>query len=603
MADQYMSMTTLKYMLYDVHKLTELLKYQRFSEYDEGSTNMFLDTVKDFCDKDCFPYIKEMDEKPVHYKDGKVHVHPQVEKIMKKSGELGLIGSSFDYENGGLQLPSMMNQAAYFMIDAANNHVSGYAGLTSGAAGLIVAFGSQELKETYVPRMISGEWGGTMCLTEPQAGSSLSDITTTAYPTEHDYYHIKGQKIWISGGDNHFTDNIVHLLLARIDGAPAGTKGISLFVVPKNRPATDGSLTPNGVFTAGDFQKLGQRGYATTHLVFGETECRGYLIGEPHKGLNYMFQMMNGARISVGRHGVSIATAAYYASLQYAHERPQGRRLSDGGKKDLSQGQTLIINHPDIRRMLLTQKAISEGTLSLILQTARYHDMEKVAETAEEKEKNHLLLEILTPIAKTYPSEMGQVSVSNGIQVLGGMGYSNETILQQYYRDIRILAIYEGTTGIQSLDLLARKVTMEDSKALKLLAAEIKATIQAASTYEELKPYAEILGTKLALNKDILSFLLPFAMKGNYERYLSDATIYMSFLGTIVMGWQWLKIALVAQEALKSDKGKYASEFYESQIHTMKFFFKYEMPKTDSFAATIKSHDELNIVSEKELIF
>ena len=603
MADQYMSMTTLKYMLYDVHKLTDLLKYQRFSEYDEGSTNMFLDTVKDFCDKDCFPYIKEMDEKPVHYKDGKVHVHPQVEKIMKKSGELGLIGSSFDYENGGLQLPSMMNQAAYFMIDAANNHVSGYAGLTSGAAGLIVAFGSQELKETYVPRMISGEWGGTMCLTEPQAGSSLSDITTTAYPTEHDYYHIKGQKIWISGGDNHFTDNIVHLLLARIDGAPAGTKGISLFVVPKNRPATDGSLTPNGVFTAGDFQKLGQRGYATTHLVFGETECRGYLIGEPHKGLNYMFQMMNGARISVGRHGVSIATAAYYASLQYAHERPQGRRLSDGGKKDLSQGQTLIINHPDIRRMLLTQKAISEGTLSLILQTARYHDMEKVAETAEEKEKNHLLLEILTPIAKTYPSEMGQVSVSNGIQVLGGMGYSNETILQQYYRDIRILAIYEGTTGIQSLDLLARKVTMEDSKALKLLAAEIKATIQAASTYEELKPYAEILGTKLALNKDILSFLLPFAMKGNYERYLSDATIYMSFLGTIVMGWQWLKIALVAQEALKSDKGKYASEFYESQIHTMKFFFKYEMPKTDSFAATIKSHDELNIVSEKELIF
>jgi len=431
MADQYMSMTALKYMLYDVHKLTELLKYQRFSEYDESSTNMFLDTVKDFCDKDCFPYIKEMDEKPVHYKDGKVHVHPQVEKIMKKSGELGLIGSSFDYENGGLQLPSMMNQAAYFMIDAANNHVSGYAGLTSGAAGLIVAFGSQELKDTYVPHMISGEWGGTMCLTEPQAGSSLSDITTTAYPTEHGYYHIKGQKIWISGGDNHFTDNIVHLLLARIDGAPAGTKGISLFVVPKNRPAADGSLTPNGVFTAGDFQKLGQRGYATTHLVFGETECRGYLIGEPHKGLNYMFQMMNGARISVGRHGVSIATAAYYASLQYAHERPQGRRLSDGGKKDLSQGQTLIINHPDIRRMLLTQKAISEGTLSLILQTARYHDMEKVAETAEEKEKNHLLLEILTPIAKTYPSEMGQVSVSNGIQVLGGMGYSNETILQQ----------------------------------------------------------------------------------------------------------------------------------------------------------------------------
>ncbi len=603
MADQYMSMTSLKYLLYDVHNLTELLKYDRFSEYDEGSTTMFLDTVKAFCDKDCFPYIKEMDEKPVHYKDGKVIVHPQVEHIMKKSGELGLIGSSFDYANGGLQLPSMLNQAAYFIIDAANNHVSGYAGLTSGAAGLIVAFGRQELKDTYVPKMIAGEWGGTMCLTEPQAGSSLSDITTTAYPTDNGYYHIKGQKIWISGGDNHFADNIVHLLLARIEGAPAGTKGISLFVVPKNRPEADGSLTANGVFTAGDFQKLGQRGYATTHLVFGETECRGWLVGEPHKGLNCMFQMMNGARISVGRHGVSIATAAYYASLQYAQERPQGRRLSDGGKKDLSQGQTLIINHPDIRRMLLLQKAISEGTLSLIFQTARYHDMEKVATTAEEKEENHLLLEILTPIAKTYPSEMGQVSVSNGIQILGGMGYSNETILQQYYRDIRILAIYEGTTGIQSLDLLARKVTMEDSKALKLLAGEIKKTIQAASVHDELKPYAEILANKLALNKDILTFLAPFAIKGNYERYLSDATIYMSFLGTIVMGWQWLKMALTAQDILKNGSGKYPAEFYESQIHTMRFFYKYEMPKTDSYADSIKSNDELNIVSDRELIF
>ena len=603
MADQYMSMNVLKYMLYDVHQLSDLLKHERFSEYDEQSTNLFLDAVKSFCDKDCFPYIKEMDEKPVYYKDGKVFVHPQVETVMKKAGELGLIGSSFDYAQGGLQLPSMMNQAAYFMIDAANNHVSGYAGLTSGAAGLIMAFGSQVLKDTYVPKMISGEWGGTMCLTEPQAGSSLSDITTTAYPTGDGYYHIKGQKIWISGGDNHFTDNIIHLLLARIEGAPAGTKGISLFVVPKNRPETDGGLTPNGVFTAGDFQKLGQRGYATTHLVFGETECRGYLVGEAHKGLNQMFQMMNGARISVGRHGVSIATAAYYASLQYAHERPQGRRLSDGGKKDLSQGQTLIINHPDIRRLLLLQKAIGEGTLSLILQTARYHDMEKVALTPEEKEENHLLLEILTPIAKTYPSEMGQVSVSSGLQILGGMGYSTETILQQYYRDIRILAIYEGTTGIQSLDLLGRKVTMEDSKALKLLAREIKTTAQAADAYDELKPYAEILLTKLALNKDILTFLAPFAMQGNHERYLSDATIYMSYLGTVVMGWQWLKIALSAQLALTNGDKKYATDFYESQIHTMKFFFKYEMPKTDGLAETIRSRDELNIAGGKELIF
>lgn len=603
MAEQYMSMNTLKFMLYDVHKIADVLKYPRFSEYDEESTGIFLDSVKAFSDKDCFPYISEMDKKPVYYKDGTIVVHPQVEQIMKKSGELGLIGSSFNYEHGGMQLPSMMYQSAFFIIDAANNHVSGYAGLTSGAAGLIAAFGSQELKDTYIPHMVSGEWGGTMCLTEPQAGSSLSDITTTAYPTDKGYYHIKGQKIWISGGDNHFAENIVHLLLARIEGAPAGTKGISLFVVPKNRPDGDGKLTPNGVFTAGDFQKLGQRGYATAHLVFGEEECRGWLVGDPNKGLSYMFQMMNGARISVGRHGVSIATAAYYASLQYAHERPQGRRLSNGGKKDLSQGQTLIINHPDIRRMLLLQKAIAEGSLSLILQTSYYHDMEKVATTPEEKEENNLLLEILTPIAKTYPSEMGQVAVSNGLQVLGGMGYSAETILQQYYRDIRILAIYEGTTGIQSLDLLGRKVTMDNGKALQLLSREINATIKAAAAHEELKPYAELLKTKLALNQDILSYLVPFAMQGNHERYLSDATIYMQFLSTIVIGWQWLKIAVAAQEALKNKTGKYTSTFYESQLHTMKFYFKYELPKTDSLAATITAKDELNVAGEKEMIF
>jgi alkylation response protein AidB-like acyl-CoA dehydrogenase len=602
MAEQYMSMNTLNYMLYDVHDLAGLLKYPRYSEYDEQSTHIFIDSIKAFADKDCFPYIKEMDDKPVYYKDGQVIVHPQVEPILRKSGEMGLIGSMLDYEHGGMQLPSMMYQSANFIIDAANNHVSGYAGLTSGSAGLIAAFASQDLKDRYLPQMIAGNWSGTMCLTEPQAGSSLSDITTTAYTTDKGYYHIKGQKIWISGGDNHFTENVVHLLLARIDGAPAGTKGISLFVVPKNRVDENGKLIANGVFTAGDFQKLGQRGYATTHLVFGEQECRGWLVGEANKGLSYMFQMMNGARISVGRHGVSIATAAYYASLQYAHERPQGRRLSDGGKKDLSQGQTLIINHPDIRRMLLLQKAIAEGSLSLLLQTARYHDMEKVAESAAEKEEYHLLLEILTPIAKTYPSEMGQVAVSNGIQVLGGMGYSAETILQQYYRDIRILAIYEGTTGIQSLDLLARKVTMDNGKALQLLTREINSTITAAVAHPQLKPYAEILKNKLSLNEEVLAFLVPFAMQGNFERYLTDATVYMSFLGTIVVGWQWLKLATKAREALNQKETKYPPAFYESQIHTMKFFFKYELTKTDSLATTIKSADELNIVSEKELI-
>ena len=602
MASEYVNLKTLRFMLYDVQGLDQLFSYERYQDFDRNSTDILLDAVKDFSDKECYPYFKEMDEKPVRFQDGQVLVHPQIKTIMEKSGEMGMIGSTFDYEAGGMQLPTMMYQASYFIIDAANNHVSGYPGLTSGAAGLIISFGNEELKNTYVPKMLSGDWSGTMCLTEPQAGSSLSDITTTAYPTNEDYYSIKGQKIWISGGDFQYAENIVHLVLARLEGAPAGVKGISLFVVPKNRPVA-GGLQPNDVVCAGDFQKLGQRGYSTTHLVFGEAgDCRGWLVGKPHQGLKYMFQMMNGARISVGRHGVSIATAAYYASLEYANERPQGRRLSSDGSKDLSQGQTLIINHPDVRRMLLFQKAIAEGTLSLILQASYYHDMEKVATTEEEKTRYNLLLEILTPIAKTYPSEKGQESVSTGLQVLGGMGFSNETILQQYYRDVRIMAIYEGTTGIQSLDLLGRKVTMEDAKALKLLMAEIHKDMEAAATFDELKPYVAQLGERLKLNKEVLQFLMPFAMKGNQERFLADATIYMEFMGTLVVAWQWLKIAAKAKALLVKGNSTWQPEFLESKIHTMKYFYKYELPKVEAMANTLTSPDELTLVSEKELI-
>ena len=604
MATQYLSMDTLRFMLYDVHDLSQLLTYERFKDYDATGIDILLDTVKDFADKECYPCFREMDQQPVVFKDGAVLVHPQVRVVMEKAAELGLIGSTFDYAQGGLQMPGMVHQATYFIIDAANNHVSGYPGLTSGAAGLITSFGSPALQQTYVPRMLAGQWAGTMCLTEPQAGSSLSDITTTAYPTADGHYHLKGQKIWISGGDQQFSENIVHLVLARLAGAPAGVKGISLFVVPKKRLTAAGELVPNDVLTAGDFQKLGQRGYSTVHLVFGDNDdCQGWLLGEPNKGLSYMFQMMNGARISVGRHGVSIATAAYYASLKYAQERPQGRRLTNGHTKDLSQGQTLLINHPDVRRMLLFQKAIAEGTLSLILEASRYHDLEQVADTEAERTRAHLLLELLTPIVKSYPAEMVQASASAGIQVLGGMGFSQEHVLQQYYRDARIMAIYEGTTGIQAQDLLGRKVTMQDGRALALLAEEITQTVAQASTHDELRPYAAQLAARLGTNQDILAFLAPHAQQGDYERYLSDATAYLEFLGIVVMAWQWLKVATTAKQALLTGSAKWGTDFLEGKVLTMKFFYKYELPKTDALAQVLTSPDVLTIVREQELIF
>ncbi len=601
MAD-YMNMDTLRFQLQEVHKLEHLFQYPRYQDYDLDSIQIFLDAVKDFSDQELFPTFREMDEQPAHFSEGKIVVHPTVGKAMKKAGEMGVIAATFGHEDGGLQMPGMALLTAYFIMEAANNHVPGYAGLTDGSAKLITTFGNEHLKETYVPNMLTGQWAGTMCLTEPQAGSSLSDITTTAYPTDEGYYKIKGQKIFISGGDHEHTENFVHLLLARIEGAPAGTKGISLFVVPKKRPTKDGGLEPNDMVTAGDFQKMGQRGYCTTHLAFGENDdCRGWLVGEPHKGLKYMFQMMNDARISVGRGGASIACAAYHASLQYAKERPQGRRVMDSGKKDPNQEPVLIIEHADVRRMLLLQKAIYEGALSLLLEASRYHDLEQVTD-GEEKEKNHLLLELLTPIAKTYPSEKGKEAVDNGLQVLGGYGFCSDFVLQQYYRDIRIMSIYEGTTGIQSADLLGRKVTMKDGKTMKLIVAEMQQTIEQALTFDELKPYAKMLGDKMKLTEKVLNFLLPFAMKGEFERFLSDATLFMDFFGTLVVGWQWLKMAVVAKQALVTGSTEYTTDFYESKVHTMRFFFKYELPKMEGLAPSLMSEEVLTILEEKEVI-
>ena len=604
MANDYVNMDLLKHLLFDVHDAASLSQYERFQDYDDEAFLTIINAFKDFSDKACFPYLREMDEKPVYFKDGQVYVHPQVKNILEQAGELGLISGTFNHEEGGLQLPNIISQASYFLIDAANNHVAGYPGLTAGAADLIATFGNEALKELYLPKMLAGEWGGTMCLTEPQAGSSLSDITTSAIPTEEGYYRIEGQKIWISGGDHQHTDNIIHLVLARIEGSPQGTKGISLFVVPKKRIESNGEFSPNGVETAGDFQKLGQRGYSSVHLVFGDgEETRGWLVGAPNQGLKYMFKMMNGARIAVGRSAVAIIHAAYHASLKYANERPQGRRLTRDGSKDLSEGQTLIINHPDVRRMLLLQKAIAEGTLSLIFQASYYLDRETVAESDEERLRYNTLLELLTPVVKTYPSEMGQTSVSNGLQILGGMGFSSEHILQQYYRDIRIMAIYEGTTGIQSIDLLGRKVMMNNGKALQYLGEEIESVVKKAMGIPALKDAAQVLIQKLDVHKEVLKFLVPFAKMGDFERFLSDATIYMELFGTIIVGWQWLKMGLKASEKLEGSNSEDQTLFLESQIHTMQFFFKYEMHKVDSAAKTLMSQKVLTIKDpEKEYI-
>ncbi|SHI82500.1 butyryl-CoA dehydrogenase [Arenibacter nanhaiticus] len=603
MAKEYVDINTLKYLLYQVHALDDLFGFERYEGHDRPSMDMFLDAIKDFADRDLFPFFKEMDDDPAGFDNGEVRVHEQVAVMMKKGGEMGVICGPLDYDQGGLQIPFMVHTAATYILDAANNHLPGYATLTLGAAELIVHFANQNLKDTYVPNMLLGAWGGTMCLTEPQAGSSLSDITTKATLTDEGYYKISGQKIFISGGDYQYVENIVHLVLARIDGAPEGTKGISLFVVPKNRVETDGSLVGNDVKTLSDFEKMGQRGFATTHLGFGDSDdCQGWLVGEANQGLKYMFLMMNDARIGVGRGAAAIAMAAYQASLQYAKERAQGRKISETGKKDPGEDQCLIIEHPDVRRMLFLQKAIAEGSLSLILLAAKYHDLQRSVSDHSEKEKYQLLLEIITPMVKTYPAEAGALAVSNGLQVLGGYGFCSDFILQQYYRDIRIFSIYEGTTGIQSQDLLGRKVLMNNGKALQLLIEEIGTTIAVASDYKDLQEWAATLKGKLTMIHEVLVYLKTFANKENYERYLSDANLFMEFLSYVVIGWNWLEMAYVAKQALDNKDAAYSEAFYESKIHTMKFYFKYELTKTNALAETLMHKEVLTQKMEKEFL-
>ena len=601
MTRKYISIENLNFLLYEVHTIQDLLKYKRFEHIGgQEEIESLLQSAKDIADKEMFPYFKDMDTHPVIHKDGRIHSHPQLKQVFKVIAEAGWFTAISELEDGGMQLPYTIFSIAHLIFESANSSAQGYLGLSTGALELITLFASEELKNIYKPKMFDGKWQGTMALTEPQAGSSLSDITTSATPVEDGSYEIVGQKIFISGGEHEACENFVHLTLARIKGAPAGTKGISLFIVPKYLPKEEGVLQDNNVICAADFQKMGQKGYATAHLIFGEGKpTKGFLVGEANKGLSYMFQMMNSARIAVGQTAAGVASAAYYYALNYAHERPQGRHIAD---KDLAKEQTIIINHADVRRMLLLQKAFVEGALSLVVECLKWYDLEKVMQ-GEDKEKAYLMLEILTPIVKTYPSEYGIVSVSNAVQVLGGYGFTMDFDVQQYYRDIRIMSIYEGTTGIQSIDLLGRKIQLHQGRAFHVLIAEMMGTAAKANGIHELKVYAGKFIDAVERMKKVLSHLVSFAKQGDVEKYLADANLFMELSGIVTVAWQWLKQGIIAQQAL-SGSGQSASgiEFYNSKMETMKFYYKYELPKTLALEDSLLNTEWLTIKGEKEVL-
>jgi alkylation response protein AidB-like acyl-CoA dehydrogenase len=592
MASKFISERNLKFLLHEVFDVASLAQYDYYKEYNGKMLDMVLKAAMELAEGLFWPICQEMDKNPPELVGDQIKVHSSVRKLLEECGTGGWLGDDIPFEWGGQQLPQMITMGSRFIFCAANYSAAAYTGLTTGAARLILNFGKENLKKTYLPKMLSGRWQGTMALTEPEAGSSLADITTMAEPTDHGYYKIKGQKIFISAGDHDGVENIIHLMLAKIQGAPTGVKGISLFVVPKKRMDDKGQLVSNDVVTSGVFHKLGYRGCPIAQLSMGDSDnCRGYLVGEPHQGLLLMFQMMNEARIGVGAGAAAIASAAYYAALEYTKTRLQGRRLST---KDPTLPQIPLIEHPDVKRMLLFQRSVTEGALSLLMQSAKYADLAIVL-TGEEKEKNELLLDFLTPVAKSYPSEMGILSISQGVQCLGGSGYCDDYPLEQYYRDARIHPIHEGTTGIQGLTLLGRNVIMKDSKAYRLYLEEVQNTIRQAEEFKELELYVQKLKQSLEMLQQVTAHLMDVQKKETPEVFLADATLYLEFFGIISVAWQWLLQAMAVVKALRNSPSGAEANFYNGKIFAFRFFFEYELPKIQGLATRLMHSDGLTV--------
>jgi len=587
----FYSKRDLQFQLFEVLDSESLTKYEYFQDHNRESFEMVLEAADGIAAKMLFPLLTEMDRKEPQLVDGKIRIHEGMKPIIKKMGEDGWVNAAFRYDEGGQQLPTTILNAAGFIFQAANYSSSIFSFMSGGSANLIRTFGSQELIDKFTPDMYSGKWQGTMALTEPDAGSSLSDISTSAEATAVEgVYKIKGQKIYISAGDHDACENIVHLMLAKIKGGPIGAKGISLFVVPQKRPEND-ELIDNDVITAGIFHKMGYKGAPIAHLSIGSNDgALGYLVGEPHKGLSYMFQLMNEARISVGLNATAIGTAAYHTSLAYAKERPQGRKISE---KDLTKPQTTIINHADVKRMLLFQKSVVEGSLALLLFCSKLSDLIHVEE-GEAKERASLLLDLLTPVAKSYPSEMCCLSTSAAVQVLGGAGYTTDFTVEQYYREARIHPIHEGTTGIHGLDLLGRKITIHNGKAAQIFFEEVTKTMTEAAKDEDLQPFVEKLQKSLGKAQQATGYLLGLAGKGETEKFLADATLYLEMFGIITIAWQWLSQGIVAKEKLN---GAHEADqnFYQGKLATMRYFYEYELVKVDSLVKRLQSTDSVTI--------
>lgn len=579
----------LQFMLYELFDAESLTQRPRYADHSRETFNASIDTARTIAEKYFVPIRQKVDCEQPTFDGTKVQMIPEIKTAVDAAIDAGFVSATADFELGGMQLPLIVSSVANAYLSAAGSTTTGYLALTAANANLIEAHGSAEQVERWVKPMRSGRFAGTMAMTEPGAGSGLADLTTTAVNADDGSYRITGSKIFISGGDHELNDNIVHLVLARVKGAPKGVKGISLFIVPKFLVNDDGSLGErNDVALAGLFHKMGGRGQTSTALSFGEKEgAVGYLVGEENRGLSYMFHMMNEARIMVGTGAACTALTGYQYSLHYARERPQGRLPSN---KDPISAPVNIIEHADVRRMLLAQKAYAEGAFALCLLGSQLADDERTAPTEQERKDAHLLLDFLTPMIKSWPSEYGPEANDLAIQVLGGHGYINEHPVEMFYRDNRLNPIHEGTTGIQSLDLLARKVPMNNLAGYKACLAEMQKTID-ASPSGELQPFAEKLQAALATLNTTTESLLGAMMEKPIDLALANSVKYLDLFGHVVIAWLWLKQAQVAECALAKELHPAEADFYKGKLQAMRYFFGFELPLIEVWSSILISLD------------
>lgn len=577
------------FLLFDYLKLDELPSRERFQGQDVSSYRQILDTAEGLARDYFSPHAAKSDANEPHFDGTKVHVIGEVKEALTAAIDAGFLAAGFSEADGGMQLPYTLTQAASAIISVENAPTWAYLLLTVGAANLLSVHGTEQQKRTFMDHMIAGRFFGTMCLSEPQAGSSLADIRTKAEPQADGTYRLFGSKMWISGGDHELSENIIHLVLAKIPGGPAGVKGISLFIVPKFLVNPDGSLgARNDVKLAGLNHKMGYRGTTNAVLSFGEKDgAVGYLVGQPHHGLACMFHMMNEARIGVGQGAATTGYAGYRHALAYTKTRAQGRLPQD---KDPTSSPVPIIQHADVRRLLLNQKAYVEGALALCLYGARLIDDEKSHPDPDMRKRAAQLLEFLTPIIKSWPSEYGLEANKMAIQCLGGYGYTRDFPLERLYRDNRLNPIHEGTTGIQALDLLGRKAMMHQGALLKILAEEIEKTCAAAAAHSELESEVKSLRTYLGLVGETTMILGQKAAAGEIDLFLANATLYLDMVGHVVLSWVWLQLAMVATGQMPQATGEHR-DFLLGKLAACRFFFRWELPKVRHNAHLLKSFD------------